>query len=66
MKALLRSSLVALMVLGGYAGLAASATSSHVPGVPMPPQFTSHVPGVPMPPAQFDNHVPGVPMPPQK
>jgi hypothetical protein len=53
MKALLRSSLIGLMLLGGYAGLAASATSSHVPGVPMPPaQFSSHVPGVPMPPSK--------------
>jgi hypothetical protein len=64
MKALLRSSLVVLMLLGGYAGVAASASSNHVPGVPMPPtQLISHVPGVPMPPALTD-HVPGVPMPP--
>lgn len=39
MKALLRSSLIALMLLGGYAGLTthASATSMHLPGLPMPP-----------------------------
>ena len=66
MKALSRSTLVILMLLGGYAGIAASA-ATHVPGVPMPPaQFSSHVPGVPMPPAEAMNHVPGVPMPPQK
>jgi len=39
MKALLRSSLIALMLLGGYAGLTthANATSMHLPGLPMPP-----------------------------
>ena len=37
MKALLRSSLIALMLLGGYAGLTthANATSMHLPGLPM-------------------------------
>ena len=65
MNTLLRFSLITLMLVGGYAGLAASATSSHVPGVPMPPALSSHVPGVPMPPAQVtSSHVPGVPMPP--
>jgi hypothetical protein len=38
MKALLRSSLIALMLLGGYAGLASTATTQHVPTVPgLPP-----------------------------
>jgi len=38
MKALLRSSLIALMLLGGYAGLASTATTQHVPTVPgVPP-----------------------------
>ncbi|HEY2497028.1 MAG TPA: hypothetical protein VGK24_08160 [Candidatus Angelobacter sp.] len=38
MKTLLRSSLVALMLLGGYAGFAASSTSQHVPTMPTPTQ----------------------------
>jgi len=37
MKTLLRSSLLALALLGGYAGVMASATSPHVPQLPMPP-----------------------------
>jgi hypothetical protein len=38
MKALLRSSLIALMLLGGYAGFASNATTQHVPTVPgLPP-----------------------------
>lgn len=40
MKALLRSSLIALMLLGGYAGLTvnASAIVNHLPGsLPFPP-----------------------------
>jgi hypothetical protein len=40
MKALFRSFLVALMLLGGYAGFTttANATSTHLPGSPMPPR----------------------------
>ena len=37
MKALLRSSLIALMLLGGYAGFAASSATQHVPTVPQLP-----------------------------
>jgi hypothetical protein len=39
MKALLRSTLIALMLIGGYAGFTthANATSMHLPGCPMPP-----------------------------
>jgi hypothetical protein len=40
MKALLRSFVIGLMLLGGYAGFTtnANATSTHVPGgVPFPP-----------------------------
>ena len=36
MKALLRSSLIALMLLGGYAGFAASNTVQHIPSLPTP------------------------------
>lgn len=36
MKALLRSSLIALMLLGGYAGFAATNAVQHVPGLPTP------------------------------
>lgn len=36
MKALLRSSLIALMLLGGYAGFAASSTVQHLPSLPTP------------------------------
>ena len=36
MKALLRSSLVVLMLLGGYAGFAASSTAQHIPSLPTP------------------------------
>jgi hypothetical protein len=36
MKALLRSSLIALMLLGGYAGFAASLTAQHLPSLPTP------------------------------
>lgn len=41
MKALLRSSLIALMLLGGYAGFTinANATVNHLPGsLPFPPK----------------------------
>jgi hypothetical protein len=39
MKTLLRTSLIALMLLGGYASFAANATDTHVPTVPgLPPQ----------------------------
>jgi hypothetical protein len=34
MKVLLRSSLIALMLLGGYAGFASNAQTQHVPGAP--------------------------------
>ena len=37
MKAILRSSLIALMLLGGYAGFAASSATQHVPTVPQLP-----------------------------
>jgi hypothetical protein len=39
MKVLLRSSLIALLLLGGYAGIttSANAASMHLPGCPMPP-----------------------------
>jgi hypothetical protein len=50
MKALLRSSLIALLLLGGYAGFAANTTQAHVPTMPMPPS-QAHVPTVPMPPS---------------
>jgi hypothetical protein len=36
MKALLRSSLIALMLLGGYAGFAAGSTTQHIPTLPTP------------------------------
>jgi hypothetical protein len=36
MKVLLRSSLVVLMLLGGYAGFAASSTAQHIPSLPTP------------------------------
>jgi hypothetical protein len=36
MKALLRSSLIVLMLLGGYAGFAASSTAQHIPSLPTP------------------------------
>jgi len=38
MKVLLRTSLIALMLLGGYAGLASTASTQHVPTAPgVPP-----------------------------
>jgi hypothetical protein len=38
MKTLLRSSLLALMLLGGYAGITVNASNSvHLPQLPMPP-----------------------------
>jgi hypothetical protein len=62
MKPLLRSSLIALMLLGGYAGLAASSTTQHIPGLPTPQPPAQHIPGLPtpQPPAQ---HIPGLPTP---
>jgi hypothetical protein len=36
MKALLRSSLIVLMLLGGYAGFASSLTAQHIPSLPTP------------------------------
>jgi hypothetical protein len=59
MKALLRSFLVVLMLLGGYAGFTtnANATSTHLPGgVPFPPSAnatSTHLPGgIPFPPSK--------------
>lgn len=55
MKALLRSSFIALMLLGGYAGFAANATTQHIPGLPSPSEppaanaTTQHLPGLPSP-----------------
>lgn len=54
MKAILRSSLFALLILGGYAGFASSATTQHIPGLPTPQPPASgmtvqHIPGLPTP-----------------
>ena len=38
MKTLLRASLLALLMLGAYAGFAANTTSLHIPTLPSPPQ----------------------------
>jgi hypothetical protein len=41
MKALLRLSLITLLLLGAYAGAASRASSTHVPTLPTPvPQIT--------------------------
>lgn len=38
MKALLRASLLGLLILGAIAGFAATSAPSHVPGAPCPQQ----------------------------
>jgi len=38
MKAILRSSILVLMLVGGFAGFTASSAVQHVPGCPTPAQ----------------------------